>query len=57
MAKKVLNGVDANGQKVVNVATPTIDTDAATKAYVDAHAGGGSGASAAVVLTRVWMGV
>lgn len=27
--------VDLNGQKVVNLGTPTADTDAATKAYVD----------------------
>jgi hypothetical protein len=37
--------LDANGLKVINLATPTASTDAATKAYVDANAGGGGTAS------------
>ena len=32
-----------NSQKITNLATPTLDTDAATKAYVDASSGAGSG--------------
>ena len=31
---------DMNGQKIINVGTPTADTDAATKAYVDAARSG-----------------
>ena len=34
--------VDVTTNKVINLATPTADTDAATKAYVDAHAGSGT---------------
>lgn len=33
-------GLNAGGQKVTNVLTPTATTDAATKAYVDSAAGG-----------------
>ena len=33
----------AGGFKLVNVAEPTTDTDAATKFYVDTHGGGGGG--------------
>lgn len=43
MAKKHPNGIDGSGQRVVNVGTPTAASDAATKAYVDGLAGGGSG--------------
>ncbi len=32
-----------NGQKITDLADPDDDQDAATKAYVDAHAGGGGG--------------
>lgn len=39
---KFTKGIDVAGGKVLNVATPTADTDAANKAYVDANAGGGS---------------
>lgn len=31
------NGVDLAGQRIQNVATPTTDTDAATKAYADSR--------------------
>jgi hypothetical protein len=36
--------ISVNSQKITNLATPTVSTDAATKAYVDAHTGipGGS---------------
>ena len=33
--------IDAGAQKIVNVVDPTMDTDAATKKYVDDNAGGG----------------
>ena len=33
--------IDAGAQKIVNVVGPTVDTDAATKKYVDDNAGGG----------------
>jgi hypothetical protein len=33
------SGVNVNSNKIINVATPTSSTDAANKAYVDAHAG------------------
>lgn len=35
MSKKLTSGLDASSQRVVNVATPTGPTDAATKGYVD----------------------
>lgn len=34
------DALDADGKKIVNLATPTQDADAATKEYVDSHAGG-----------------
>ena len=34
------SSVDVNGQKIIDLGTPTADTDAATKAYVDAVAVG-----------------
>lgn len=36
---RLKSGLDANGNKVVNLATPTSDNDAATKKYVDDNAG------------------
>lgn len=49
MSKKHPNGIDASGQRLLNVGTPTAATDAATKAYVDtavgAVSGGGGGSS------------
>lgn len=35
------SAVSMGGQKITNLATPTVTTDAATKAYVDGVAGGG----------------
>ena len=37
----IINILDANSTKIVNVTTPTISTDAANKAYVDSVASGG----------------
>lgn len=37
----VSNSIDMNGGKILNLAAPTANTDAANKAYVDANAGGG----------------
>ena len=37
MATKVTNGLDLSSQKIVNVADPTADQDAATKKFVDDH--------------------
>jgi hypothetical protein len=35
MARKVMNGLDLQNQKIVNLADPSSSTDAATKQYVD----------------------
>lgn len=40
MPSKVYNGLDLTGTKVINLGTPSADTDAATKAYVDALVAG-----------------
>lgn len=47
-------GLAAGGQRITNVATPTADTDAATKAYVDANAGGGTSGAAGGDLTGTY---
>lgn len=39
MAKKVLTQLDLQSNKIINLATPTASTDAATKAYADSLAG------------------
>ena len=39
-ASPTFSGVDVNSQKIINLATPTDDTDAATKLYVDQNAQG-----------------
>ena len=44
--------MDLGRQKIENVGTPTNPNDAATKAYVDAHAGGGTPADMA---TQTWV--
>ncbi|MDB5726021.1 MAG: hypothetical protein JWQ16_2775 [Novosphingobium sp.] len=40
----VLNGLDLRARRITSLADPTGAQDAATKAYVDAHSGGGGGA-------------
>ena len=35
MARKILNGLDLQSQKIINVASPSSSTDAANKNYVD----------------------
>jgi hypothetical protein len=35
------DSIEMNGNKIIGLGTPTADTDAATKAYVDANGGGG----------------
>lgn len=40
-----VDGISANNKTINNVATPTLDTQAANKAYVDSVAGGGGGGS------------
>lgn len=40
---KAYSGVNANGNRVTNVAAPTSSSDAATKGYVDAAGGGSCG--------------
>lgn len=42
MAKKIFTDLDLQTNKVTNLATPTVSTDAATKGYVDSASGGGS---------------
>ena len=37
MARKLLNGLDLATRKIINLATPSADSDAATKLYVDAN--------------------
>jgi hypothetical protein len=37
---------DMTGHKIINLGTPTLDGDAANKAYVDTHGGGGGGGAA-----------
>ena len=44
MARKSLTPQDLNNNKIVNLADPTADQDAATKKYVDDNIGGGSSA-------------
>ena len=44
-------GLSAGSQRVTNVATPTADSDAATKAYVDANSGGSATGAAGGDLT------
>jgi hypothetical protein len=39
----VLNGLDLHARRITSLADPAEPQDAATKAYVDAHGGGGSG--------------
>jgi hypothetical protein len=43
---QLLGNLDANTHKVTNLGTPTADTDAATKVYVDAVAGSATAAAA-----------
>lgn len=43
MAIQVYGELDLNGNKIIDLATPTNPTDAATKAYADSVGGGGGG--------------
>lgn len=43
MARKLLTDLDVQSNKIINLATPTASTDAATKGYVDSASGGGGG--------------
>jgi len=46
--------VNVSGSKITNLGTPTSTSDAATKAYVDANAGGGSAFTTPEVKTSDW---
>lgn len=35
MARKIFNGIDANSQRIINVASPSVAADAVNKSYVD----------------------
>ncbi|MBI2515187.1 hypothetical protein HYV91_03355 [Candidatus Wolfebacteria bacterium] len=48
-----LFGVDLSGTRIVNLASPLANADAATKAYVDAAGGGGSSSSTLAVQAKV----
>jgi hypothetical protein len=43
---KAYLGIDANNNRIVNVATPVDGKDAVNKDYIDANAGGGPGSTA-----------
>jgi len=43
---QLLGNLDANTHKITNLGTPTVDTDAATKVYVDTVAGSATAAAA-----------
>lgn len=43
--------LDANSNKIVNLATPTLSTDAVTKAYADALVSGGTGSFTTLTVT------
>lgn len=43
MARKLFTDLDVQSNKIINLATPTASTDAATKGYVDSASGGGGG--------------
>jgi hypothetical protein len=43
--------LDANSNKIVNLATPTLSTDAVTKAYADALVSGGAGSFTTLTVT------
>lgn len=47
----ILDGADLGGQKASNAADPSSAQDLATKAYVDAHAGGGASRATATATT------
>ena len=49
---QLLGNLNANNYKVTNLATPTSNTDAATKVYVDAVAGSAAAAAAAQAATE-----
>lgn len=53
---KVKTDLDADNNKVKNLATPTADTDAATKKYVDDNAGGGGGGATETVSPLLLIG-
>jgi len=49
LAKKIFTDLDLQTNKVTNLATPSVSTDAATKGYVDSVSGGGSKPSIATL--------
>ena len=56
LAQTLALGNDANALKIINLAEPTLSSDAATKNYVDTHSGGG-GASGSITTATFILGL